>query len=177
MADYTLADRESGILGQEFLTWLWFKSEVLSGLFKTSKGEHFTVFVEQRVSVEGGEGDTKETATVSGMHSELREARLGLRNGKKVNKALLKFEQDPEEWTMMLKAEDFGVGPLKTPKVETKREEGDDPDAAFLEKFYLIEKCAAFLDCVFEEFLRLRLSPSKWEEEVREFSEWVLKEG
>jgi hypothetical protein len=175
MADYTLADRESGILGQEFLTWLWFKSEVLSGLFKTPKGEHFTVFVEQRVSVEGGEGDSKETATVSGAHSELREARLGLRNGKKVNKALLKFEQDSEEWTMMLKAEDFGVGPLKTPKVETKREEGDDPDAAFLEKFYLIEKCSDFLDCIFQEFLQLRISSLKWNEEVDAFREWVAK--
>lgn len=159
------------VLGQEFLTWLWFKSETQGGNFATRDGEAYCMYVEQRVSVQGGEGETKETATVAGNMSELREARMGLATGKKVNRALVRIERDPENWMVSLKAEDFVLGSLKTPKVE-KPEEDDDPDAAFLEKMYLIETCLKFIDEAYAAFLQMRLSPD-WKEEVENIRQWL----
>lgn len=175
MVDHTLAAAESALLGREFLTWLWYKAEALNGLFKAADGKHFTVFMEQKVTVTGGEGESKETASSAGAHSELVEARLGLRTGKKVDRALLKFDQDGQTWTVQVRAEEFALNSLRTPKIETKREEGEDPDGAFLEKIYLVETATAFFDTVYETFLRLRLSPAKWEEEVKAFRVWLQK--
>ncbi|MDR2891830.1 MAG: hypothetical protein LBV80_01920 [Deltaproteobacteria bacterium] len=159
------------LLGQEFLTWLWYRSET-ANKFKAGPDEEFSVFMEQRIVVQGGEGELIETASVSGAMSELREARLGLTTGKKVTRALIRLEQEPETWQLTLKAEDFSIGSLKTPKVEGGAEKDDDPDAIFFEKVYLLEKGLSFIDALYKEFLRLRLG-SNWIEEVRDVQAWL----
>lgn len=160
------------ILGQEFLTWLWFRSESRNGMFMTPQGTSFNVFMEQRIVVQGGEGESLETATVSGSLSQLREARLGLSTGKKVIRALLRFERDADSWQVTLKAEDFALGSLKTPVIEKGDSDDDEPDARFLEKIYLIETCLGYLDEVYRQFLTVRLSDS-WKDEVRDLRVWM----
>ena len=145
------------ILGQEFLTWLWYQSDTAPGSFIDSKGMPFSISMEQRIVVQGGDGDSLETASVSGSPSPLREARFGLATGKKVTRALLRLEKDDLAWQLSLKAEDFSCNSLKTPKVE-KDAEDDDPDAMILEKIYLMESCLNLLDSLYIQFLKLRLS-------------------
>ncbi len=163
-------------LGQEFLTWLWYKSESQGGNFKSPDNEPFMLYLEQRVSVTGGEGDAKETTSVSGLLSELREAKTGLSMGKKVSKALVRIEAETEQWSGTIKAEDFSLSSFKTPKIETKQEEGDDPDAVFLEKMYLLERGLAFLDAVFLDFLKARFSEG-WQQEARAVGKWMADEA
>lgn len=157
------------ILGEEFLTWLWFKSST-GAIFNDSTGRPFTTTMEQRIVVQGGEGDHVETASVSGVFSELREARMGLSTGKKVTRALIKLERDPEEWQVTLKANDFSLNSLKTPKIESDSD--DDPDALILEKISLIESCLELVDALFANFLKIRLSPD-WQEEVTTIRQWI----
>lgn len=159
------------LLGQEFLTWLWFISEAKPMSFKDSKGQLFTFSMEQRVVVQGGEGESLETATVFGPYSPLREARIGLQTGKKVTRALLRFEKDELSWQLTLKAENFSFGNFQTPKVSL---DSDEPDAVFLEKVYLIETCLHFIDICYKNFLHVRLS-SEWEIEKKELTSWILK--
>lgn len=161
------------ILGQEFLTWLWFRSDVASDAFKASDGSPFTVTMEQRIVVQGGQGDTKETASVSGVLSPLREARFGLGTGKKVTRALLHMEKEDMAFQVTLKAEDFSLGGLKTPKLD-KSDSDDDPDALFLEKIYLIESCVGLLDNLYFSFLQVRLNKS-WNEEVLAMQQWLTE--
>jgi hypothetical protein len=172
MMDLEHAETVSLALGQEFLTWLWFASETSNGLFRTKEGEAFSVTLEQKVSVQGGEGEAKETAVCSGPMAELREARLGLRNGKKVYKAKVRIERDEISWQVLLDAANFTLQGLKTPKVEMKMEEGEDPDGRILEKIYLLEKCVDFLDVVYARFLDLRFSP-QWKEETARLRKWL----
>ncbi|MEW5773836.1 MAG: hypothetical protein AB1916_09980 [Thermodesulfobacteriota bacterium] len=174
MEDAYIGQAQDAALGREFLTWLWFKSEEKNGLFQGTDNLDFSLYVEQRVSVQGGEGESLETATVSGRMSELREARLGLSTGKKVSRALVRMERDAEAWQVNVKAEDFSLSGFKTPKAETKTEEGDDPDALFLERVFLLEKALGFLDHVFAGFVRLRLSPG-WAEECAAIRIWLAK--
>ena len=173
MADY-LGQTTDIILGQEFLTWLWFRSEVTNGNFTSKEGRPYNLYVEQRVSVQGGEGETLETATVSGSTSELKEARLGLSMGKKVTRALIRIEQDTEAWQLTLKAEDFSLGSRKTPKVEKADAEEDDVDGPFLEKIFLIESCLSLLDDAYRSFLEVRLS-NEWNEAVQNIGQWLSK--
>ena len=159
------------VLGQEFLTWLWFRSET-SGSFRTERYGEFAVSMEQRIVVQGGAGELIETASVSGAMSELREARLGLTTGKKVTRALIRLEQAPEIWTFGLKAEDFSFASFKTPKVESGNENERDPEAMFFEKIYLIEKGVGFVDALYKTFLDVRLG-SDWRAEVSAIQSWM----
>ncbi len=167
-----LAERENTLLGQDFLTWLWYKSEIRDGLFELENGERFLLFMEQRISVQGGEGENIDTATVNSSTGDMTEVLMGLKTGKKVTRAQLRMEIDENAWQVQIKAEDFALSGLKTPKVEMKDEEGDDPDSKFLEKIFLIEKCISLLDCVFMEFIKIRIS-SDWQDEVAKFRHWL----
>lgn len=172
--DLERAESVSLALGQEFLTWLWFASETGNGLFRTRDGEVFSLIVEQKVSVQGGEGEARETAVCSGPMAELREARLGLRTGKKVNKAKLRVERDEAGWQVLIEAARFTLQGLKTPKVDMHLEEGEEPDARILEKIYLLEKCEEYVDAVFAMFLDVRFG-SGWAEEVARLREWLRR--
>ncbi|KAB1443587.1 hypothetical protein [Pseudodesulfovibrio senegalensis] len=170
--DLALVERENTLIGQDFLTWLWFKTESESPLFTNRDNHTFHVNMEQRISVQGGEGEGKETASVSSPRGELTEAKTGLRTGKKVQRAQLRFEMDQDEWFVQLKADDFSLSGFKTPKINTKDEEGDDPDAKFLEKIYLLEKCLDMLDTVFAVFLKVRLDKG-WDAEADKIKDWI----
>lgn len=172
MEDAYLGQDIDIILGQDFLTWLWFKSETAGGSLASSDGEVFTLYMEQRISVTGGEGDAKETTSVSGQYSELKEAKAGLILGKKVAKAQVKIEIEVDTWQTTLKAEDFSMTSYKTPKVEFKKDEGDDPDAPFLEKMYLVERGLGIIDNLFFQFLELRMS-TDWPAECKRIGEWM----
>ena len=170
--DLSLVERENLLLGQDFLTWLWFRTDGDSPLFALKDKRTFTLQMEQKVSVQGGEGEGKETATVSSPRGELTEAKTGLRTGKKVNKAQLLFTMDQDEWLVQVNAADFGLSGLKTPKISTKDDEGDDPDAKFLEKMFLVDRCLEMLDVVYAEFLALRMSKG-WNEEAAKVKLWI----
>jgi len=170
--DLSLVERENVLLGQDFLTWLWSKTDNDTVLFSLSDKRTFTVHMEQRVSVQGGEGEGVETATVSSPRGELTEAKTGLRTGKKVNKAQLLFTMDQDQWLVQVSAADFGLSGLKTPKISTRDDEGDDPDAKFLEKVFLLERCLEMFDVVFSQFLALRMSRD-WAEETARVGRWI----
>lgn len=157
------------LLGQEFLTWLWFQSEKHPDSFHDKEGA-FQVSLEQRIVVQCGAGTSLETASISGSDSPMCEARLGLRTGKKVTRALIHFERDSLIWQLTVKADDFSLSGMKTPKVE--KDEDDDPDALFLEKMYLTEICFGFFDACYQEFITRRLG-SNWAQEVREIADWI----
>ncbi|MFW6235908.1 MAG: hypothetical protein ACOC24_03900, partial [Desulfovibrionales bacterium] len=72
------ASAQGAIVGQDFLTWLWYASEQHNGLFAGPSAQDFFLYLEQRISVVGGEGDTLDRTVVSGRMSELSDARHGL---------------------------------------------------------------------------------------------------
>ena len=170
MKDPYLGQTTDMVLGQEFLTWLWFRSETQPLGFVSKEGQPFTISLEQRIVVQGGEGELLETASVSGSLSQLREVRLGLQTGKKVTRALVRFEKEDLAWQTTLMAEDFSLGSFRTPRVE--HEKDDDPDAIFLEKLYLMEACLDLLDASYAMFLEIRLSP-RWDAEAQEMATWM----
>ena len=57
MSDTPCLDSTDNILGQEFLTWLWFQSDVAPGAFVNKEGQPFSVSMEQRIVVQGCQGD------------------------------------------------------------------------------------------------------------------------
>ena len=63
-------------------------------MFKDHDGREFHLRMEERLSVQGGDGEGLESAVVKSPSGELTEARSGLRTGKKVSRAQLRFDRD-----------------------------------------------------------------------------------
>ncbi len=163
-------------LGQEFLTWLWYRSEKQNGTFyKISDKSPYVLYVHQRVVVRGGEENAVETASVSGIHSALREAKMGLTTGKLVVRALIRMERNEMDWQVTLKADDFSINGLKTVAV-SKEDKDDNPDAIFLEKMFLIEEGLLLLDDIYHQFLEVRINEQEWNDEIKRIAEWINTE-
>lgn len=156
-------------LGQDFLTWAWFRSETNTMGFEDGKNP-FLINIEKKIVVQGGEGESFETATVAGALSELAEAKLGLKNGKKVSKACIRLEQSELYWQCTLNAMSFAFTGLKTPRTD---KDDDEPDALFMDKMYFIERFCTLFDIAYMEFLKIRLDHESWNVECKNMNEWL----
>lgn len=171
--DLTLAEHLNPVLGQDFLTWLWYRVEARDDRFTTPAGREFVIAFEHKVAVQGGSEDNVETAVVTSPRNVLAEALTGLRRGKKVSRARLRIESGADGWVFQVRADDLVMTGLKTPKVEADKE---DPDGTWLEKLALVETCLELFDTCFKTFLDLRMDPEAWDAEVARVAAWMKRE-
>ena len=168
---------EKRFLGQEFLTWLWYKSDERSGtVFLPGTGDIQLVF-EKHMLLEYGEGDSFEKIVCQGLQAELKEARTGLRMGKKLEQARIHLILGEYEWFLTLKGSMLEFRNVKLPKTMAGAEESDDPDAVegrLLDRIGLLETATRTVDDLFRMFLEMRIS-SGWKEELDKLSTWIHK--
>lgn len=159
------------LLGKDFLTWLWYKSDSQPSFFSSSAGNNIIITIDKKVTVESGSKENREMSIVSGDASPLAEARFGLLEGKKVTSAVICAEKDGLEFQLALKAEDLSIRGLKIPRTDSS--ESESQEAMMLEKIYLIEECLEILNTLYLTFIKLRLS-NQWEAEKENMKNWIL---
>lgn len=168
---------EKRFLGQEFLTWLWFKSEERGGAVHLAEaGEDIQLVFEKHMMLEYGEGENREKLICRGLMTELQEARTGLAMGKKVEQARMLLARGEYEWTLSFKATLMEFRNVKPPRTMTSAEEGNEPEAVegrLLEQIGLHEMAVRTVDQLFRMFLGLRTG-SGWEQELARVRQWVL---
>jgi len=172
---------EKHFLGQEFLTWLWYKSEERGGAVLVPEiGQDILVVFEKHMLLEFGEGETRENVVCRGLMTELREARAGLALGKKPEQARIRIQRDDHEWSLTLKARIFEFQNVRLPKTEIGAEgaaNDGDPLAAeglLLDQIGLFETAVRTVDQLFRMFLELRCGTG-WPEELGRIQAWVRK--
>jgi len=166
---------EKYFLGQEFLTWLWYKSEERGGSIDLPGIGDLTVVFEKHIMLEYGDGDSFEKVICQGLQAELKEAKTGLRMGKKLEQARILLARGEYEWNLTIKASRFEFKSVKTPKTMADSEEADDPDAVegrILEKIGMDEEVLHLVDELFRLYLNVRLSAS-WGAELEKIRGWV----
>ncbi len=166
---------EKYFFGQEFLTWLWYKSEERGGSIDLPGIGDLTVVFEKHIMLESGDGDSFEKVICQGLQAELKEARTGLRMGKKLEQARILLARGEYEWNLTIKASRFEFKSVKSPKTMAASEESDDPDAVegrIIEKISLYEEVLHLIDELFRLYLNIRLSDS-WEAELEKIRNWI----
>ena len=153
-------------LGTEFLTWLWFRSERDRGSFRVGETA-VRVWFEDRLSLESLVADSQEDSFKGGSPSTSPEARMALRNGKKVSQARLGVAKGEREWRVTVKGRTLDLSSIKLPALLTKAE-----DDRFAERMALIEELDDLVDGLYLQFLDLRLGDT-WPQELAEIREWV----
>ncbi len=172
VAEAAVRQEEASLIGREFMTWLWFKSEERSGRISLPDGDEVELNFLKRISLEAGEGEYSQGVVCHGLHAELKEGKEAIRQGKKVKNAGLKLIHDQNEWEFMLKADNFHFQSLKLPPAEWQ-ENDEDPSGKMLERIYLIENAARTIDRLYDLFLSIRYSPQWDEKEVKLLSKWL----
>jgi hypothetical protein len=167
-----VAAEDISLIGREFLTWLWFKSEERNGTIALSKSVEVELHLLKRIALEAGEGEYSQGVVCSGLHAELKEGKEAIRQGKKVKETGIKLHCDQNEWEFNFKADNFYFQSLKMPVVDWQ-ETPDDPSASLLERIYLIENAVKTIDKIYESFLAIRFSADWAEKEKPLVVKWL----
>ena len=154
-------------IGQDFLTWLWFCSEMRGGLMRVEAGE-FAVMVEGPLTF-AMEGEGAHEVVLSRGTPELStEAKIALLSGKKLRRAKILIARGAETWQTTLDADQFTFRGLKLP-------EGEKLDAIsrFQERLTLVK---TFLDAflgMYTQFLKERSDSKAWAATQKQIHRWV----
>lgn len=168
---------EKRFLGQEFLTWLWFKSEEMDGVVEFDDGEanviEAIIAFEKLMLLEAGEGENQEQVTCKGMRAELNEARTGLQMGKKLEQARIHLVVGEYEWHMTIKASRMEFRSMKFPKVmKPADDDRDEVAGALLDIVGVINGACSVIDDIFKRFVAIRIS-DVWPVELLRMNAWV----
>ena len=154
-------------LGGEFLTWLWFQSELNEGRVLAGDQE-VEVWFDARLTLESL-GQVRESNVIrSDSPTETDEARASLQSGKHVQQARLRVVLDQKSWTATIKAEDLTLHSVKVPALLTEAE-----DDRLYERLALLEEIHALVGGLFGSFMEIRLDHGRWHDEVKHLRHWV----
>lgn len=158
-------------LGREFLTWLWFESELFGGeLSATGIGPLEVVFERQITLVGGPKGD--EESKLKGVNpSATSEAREALRQGKLPTIARARLRKDDHDFAFVFNADALSLSSLKLPDVVKEGE--SEP---FFDRVALIEEVESALGALYSDFLRLRAHDAWAETVLPAIMRWVRDE-
>ncbi len=170
---------EKRFLGQEFLTWLWWKSEERGGAVALPDRGDIIVSFEKHMLLEIGEGDSSEKLICTGLQAELEEARTGLKMGKKLEQARIQLVYLDQEYNFTLAGSLMEFRNVRLPKTAGTEGSPDNPEESegmILERIYLFERLVRLVDELFMLFLRARVGEN-WPAEMTKIREWVRSSG
>ena len=163
---------ERAFLGEEWLTWLWYRVERGDAEFDLGSGRRAGVALDAplvlRAAREDDEGKRPEQALRFGRPLGSPEAAAALARGKRLARARLIVADGGREWEATFDAETFS---LRSARVPTSEEE--DLDARGEEHLAAFHELATALDGIYREFLVERLAPSFRKETLPKWREWT----
>ena len=168
--------QEKKFLGQEFLAWLWYKSEERGGNVDLPGIGDILVVFEKHMLLEYGEGDSNEKVICRGLQTELKEARAGLLLGKKPEQARIRLARGDFEFSVTLTASNLEFRNVRLPKTVSEGDEGDDPESMegkILERIALFEQLHELVNELFRMYIEIRASEEKWSAELARMREWM----
>jgi recombination associated protein RdgC len=167
--------QEKRFLGQEFLAWLWYKSEERGGSVEVpGRGDVLVVF-EKHMLLEYGEGDASEKVICRGLQTELKEARAGLGLAKKPEQARVRLAWSDYEFSVTLAAAIFEFRNVRLPKTAGSEEDdgrAESLEGRILERIALFEHLTRLVDDLFRMYINVRAT-RLWNEELVKIRAWI----
>jgi len=167
---------EKRFIGQEFLTWLWWKSEERGGSVALAGRGDILIAFEKHALLEAGEGESAERLICSGLQSELKEARTGLSLGKSLERARILLTHDAYEYNFTLTGSTMDFRSVRLPKTAAAEDKpearGEELEGVMLERIFLFETLTRLVHELFRMFLKTRIS-DHWPEEAEKIRAWI----
>ncbi len=168
---------EKRFLGQEFLIWLWCKSEERGGSIDLPNRGSVPVVFEKHMLLECGTGPECEKLVCRGLMTELKEARASLALGKRPEQARLKIGSEEREYSFTLTAATLEFRSMKLPATAGAEEGGgsnerEGLEGQILERVALLEEGIDLVNDLFRAFIQLRVS-DRWNDELLRLRRWI----
>lgn len=164
---------QTRFLGKEFLTWLWYRSELQGGSFTVGAEDNVTLWFDDKIVLELAFDNVREVNTIRGENpTGTEEAKAALRMGKKVAVAKLGMSKASRDWSFSLNGEELAMSGVKVPALLAAEE-----DEQVLERLTLLEELEVAVDDLYRQFMTLRTDLTAWKTELKAIQTWVHSTG
>ena len=170
--DLILVDeiQRKAFLGGEFMLWLWYRCDRDEGLFTVGEDTVEVRFDDQLI-LEVQLAESEQSRLKGGAPAHSPEAYKALQHGKRISVAKVCLAKGEREWVFTVDALTFAMRGMKVPAVL-----GQDDEARFEERMYLLEELDGMWSALYRQFLDLRLG-SGWAGERGAMRSWIAAAG
>ena len=163
------ASGATGLLGENFLTWLWQFEEEREGVLPSTKLGDFSLMVDGPLTFVAEGSGAFESSLRKGMPTISAEARSAMLVGKKLRSAkLILAREKGEEWSCTLDASQFIFRGLKLPEGEAL-----DPEEVFEERMANLDIFRQVIFELFHLYLKTMTNDAKRLEYQKKAKQWV----
>ena len=168
-----IADESSrDFLGNEFLLWLWYHTDVESDTLTLADDSEATVMIARSLTLECPRGQTgHETISHEGP-TRLPESRRAIQSGKLPRKCGLTLVRHDQQYELAIHAETLAVSSAKLPPPP---EEVTDARAKLDERAGQVRSLVETLDLVYDAFGKRRFG-KEWETDLPGIQRWLKRE-
>lgn len=168
IADETSRD----FLGNEFLLWLWYQTDMHADTFKLSDDSEATIMLARSLTLECPRGQTGHETISSEGPTRLPESRRAIQSGKLPRKVGFTLVRHDQQYEFTLHAETLAVASAKMPALP---EDITDARAKLDERATQIRNLVESLDLLYDVFGRKRFS-TEWADELAGMQKWLKRE-
>lgn len=144
-----------GFLGEEFLTWLWFRWETEGGEFHLPGGRVVGIALDDFLSFAAPSEDETEQTLRHGLPTRTEEARTALRQGRRLARARMIVAEGPRQWTVTIDGKTLRLAGSKLPEDAEECESETDRTADRAANWFALHE---LVQSLYGMFLRERLA-------------------
>ena len=156
MKHATQGSETHGFLGEEFLTWIWFRWESDGGEFTLSGGRVVGVALDDFLAFAAPSDDETEQTLRRGLPTRTVQARTALRQGHRLKRARLLIAEGSRQWSATLDAPTFALSSVKLPEDAEDCESDEDRTADRTANWLQLHE---IVQALYARFLKERLRP------------------
>ncbi|MCR9248608.1 MAG: hypothetical protein NXI31_26575 [bacterium] len=161
-----------GFLGEEFLTWLWYRWETDGGEYDLSAGRRIGIALDDFLAFGAPSEDETEQTLRRGLPTRTPQARSALRQGRRLKKAKLILADGSRQWVATLDASTMTLSGVRLPEdaedVESPQDRTADRAANWLAIYEMVM-------AVYGQFLRERLRNDYRESDGEKQANWMAE--
>ena len=154
-------------LGREFLTWLWFKGETQNHKIVSEQYGSYHLYIDDKIVLSSTSGSVRENSLKGGTPAYAQEACSALGAGKLVHEAKFILQDSERQWSFSIVGDDLSLRNVRLPSVTEA-----DSRAHISQRIMYAHLLSDFIDSLFKEYIKLRLS-SQFQDEVTRIREWI----
>lgn len=157
-------------LGEEFLTWLWFRLDTKGGDFDVGAGRNVAVAIDDFLAFAPRDDDETEQTLRKGLPTHSQEARTALRNGRRLRQAKLIVAEGPAQWSATLDGSSMRLSAIKLPDDSEDCESQEDRNLERAAHFLHVHE---LLGLLYDSFLQDRLRPDYLRSSGEQQAQWM----
>ena len=172
MLDVSLSYNKFRFIGNEFLTWILFLLNNKDKYHKIFQTDIASLSLGNKLIIENRQKNSSETVLIKGENANFKESMPAFKKGSLVSVINLIYSENEKKWQFTIKAESLAILNLKHPDIGFY-ESKEDLGGFVLDKTFHINKAVEYIDNLFMNFIKLRVSKNWALKVFPEIKNWI----